>query len=114
MYRQTTIYDFLQAEELDLSSITEAEMVEIIRSRTGIDFKYNSLFEQWEAELSKANKKKLSVHFDNYAVGNNERFISCGYDFKHGGGGSPIDSIEGAIAFFNHKVSTLTSAPLDW
>ena len=109
---QMSIFDFLpqQAEHPDFHNMTEAEMVSYVGKVLGVTFQYNNHLEYWECFVSKKRKFKLELCFSHYChnwkkdEANGELFISVGYNYTHGGGGSPCDSFEEAIDYFKRTL----------
>ncbi len=86
-----------------------AEIVGYINNRLGLNF----IRSDWQPEGDKAyyhckvNKKlKLDLSKSRFAEGvNDEReYIGVGYDISNGGGGSPLDTVDEAIAYFRDKL----------
>lgn len=100
---QMNIFDFIKPEikEVDLESFPEEEMVQHIKSATGIPFTYRDDLTGYEAKIK---KMRYTVKYSRYWDGN-KRFISCGYGNNIGGSRSPCDSIEEAIAFFKRGLN---------
>ena len=100
---QMTVFEFLPKPN-DLDALPEADMVKLIGDALGVEFTYDSFFEEYAAKLSK--KLKLTLEYDNYFVdewdedGKGARFVSCGWDQGTSGGGAPRDSVTGAIEYF--------------
>lgn len=96
MEGQMTIFDIIKPNSLD--DLPEEEMVKQVSDATGLNFKYRDDFWKWECKVKDV---RFSLHYSNYSIDDKRRFISCGYDRKAKEGcGSPIDSLEEAIAFF--------------
>ena len=105
MNEQMSIFDFIQPDTgRDLETISEQEMVDIASHATGIVFIYRDDITGWE---SKEGKMTYTVRMSRYTLDDRkDRFISCGWtDQRHGysGHGSPCDSLDEAIEFFNKK-----------
>ena len=106
MDTQMTIFDFLQPNISDannLDNLPEAEMVKMIMAATGLDFEYRDDFWRYEA---KRKGVKYEVGYSNYQLDDNhKRFISCGYGNNKGGSGSPCDTVQEAISFFQRALA---------
>ena len=95
---QMTIFDFIQ-QGSTLDAMTDEELREEISRLTGLDFKpdHAQIFHH-TYYTAKRGKAVYDLHFSNYRMKDNHaRFISVGYSIKNGGGGSPCDSVEGAV-----------------
>lgn len=108
MNEQLSIFDFLNPpEETDFTKMTTAEIAEVIGKRIGIEFKPTG----WDDEHgAKVKKLKLTVHKSRYAcdvnddVGKGDWFIGVGYDLGTSGGGSPTDTIDDAVRYFEKRI----------
>lgn len=109
-YKQLSVFDFLPVPS-DLDELPEADMVKMIGDALGVEFAYDSFYEEYAAALPK--KLRLTLEYGNYFVdewdedGNGARFIGCGYECKsdHSGGGAPKDSVGDAIEWFKGVIS---------
>lgn len=109
MYKQMSIYDWLQPEYPAISDITDTEAALIVGDAIGMTFKYSDLFEEWEAVRGML---KLSLEYSHYSLSDNQNlFLGVGYENKHdhSGGGRPCDSIDEAIRYFKGILQNATT-----
>ena len=116
MKGQMSIFDFLpqQTEHPDFHNMTEVEMVDYVGKVIGVNFTYDDFFEQYRATIKGVKKKVvLDIDYDHYANSwmhdraDGKLFISVGYNYSHGGGGGPCDSIKEAIDYFNTTIKRI-------
>ena len=100
----------LEAEEkvdCDIIELPEAEMVNIIGSSVGLDFRYKDKLFGWVAK-TKHCTFTLKYGTYKYEGAYGKRYISAGYDYKKngeiGGTGCPCDSIKRAIEIIGKGV----------
>ena len=110
MADQLTIWDLIEPESDNLENMTSADMAKAVSKLTGIMFKPSGWDDEHEAFIGKL---KLTIHKSHYScdtVHNKEgdAFVSCGWDLRTSGCGSPIDSIEGAAEFFRKAIERHT------
>ena len=104
---QLDIFSFLEdPSPADFRDMSEEEIANYIGSRVGLQFSYNSLMNQYEVKIKKV-VFAVSKSTYTYSGAKGVPFISCdvqkqGGDFM--GVGSPEDSLEDAIAFFNKNI----------
>lgn len=89
-------FDFLTPEVIDLETCPIENIVEAVRQKTGLDFQYQDELFGFVATYKKV---KFTLRFSRYWQ-TEKHFISCGYGTHTGGAGSPCDSLEEAIRFF--------------
>lgn len=97
MTGQMSIYDWLGSlQEIypDINSISEAEAVQIVSEKTGIPFKYRDDFWGWQA---KQGKSTIRLKYNNFSVGNHERFFGLDASTNIEGIGCPCSGIEEVI-----------------
>lgn len=82
-----------------LDDIPEEKAIKIIGDRIGVNFTWNSFFERYEAKVGKIT---LDARYDHYLpeINDGRLMLSIGYNGKNFGGGTPSDSIEEAIDYF--------------
>lgn len=101
MKGQLSIFDWMPdaVETPDINSITEAEAVQIVGDRIGVQFTYNSFFDEHQG---KKGKMKLGLKYDHFAPGvrNGELFLGTSYQIGTSGGGSPCSGIDDAVKWF--------------
>jgi len=99
---QMTIFDLIKPT--DLEQLEEKTMVQIISDKTGLIFSYVDDLFGW---VCKKGKQRYTIHYSRYSCREREgvRFISCGWDYKTGGAGSPCDSIDEAVSFFERHLA---------
>ena len=102
---QLSIFDFLseiatastqpEEEVIDLETVDEKTVVDIISQKLGKPFQYNSHCNRWE---SSKNGATADIYMGRYVacVNNGRRFISVGVSNNLSGFGGPCDSIEEA------------------
>ena len=112
-YTQMTIFDFLQPDQSeypDINTISEAEAVRIVGDALGVRFVWSEFFHTWQAVKRKV---KLTLNYSHFnLLDNHDLFLSAGYDYKTGGGGSPCRGIREAIAYLEKKVEAMTDETL--
>lgn len=116
MEGQMTLWEYLTPTQpdADFHNMTEAEMVDYVGKAIGLTFTYNDFFERYEVKVKGIKKRfVLDIHYDHYSTSwksddaNGGLFISVGYDYSHGGGGSPCDSLEEAIDYFKRTIERI-------
>lgn len=104
MKGQMSIFDFLpqQAEHPDFHNMTEAEMVDYVGKVLGVKFKRNDFLNHYEYMVNKKRKFRLELEYGHYWTEdhrNGALYVGVGYNYTHGGGGCPCDSLESAINY---------------
>lgn len=95
--RQMNIFEiFPQKSAESLESITEEDMVQRVKNATEIPFEYKDGLWGYQATIKKV---QFNIQYSRYKT-DGKRFISCGWQTKSSGCGSPVDSIDDAIKFF--------------
>ena len=104
MNGQISIFDLLEAETPNINDITEAEAVRIVGERIGAQFKYNSFFGEWQAQIG---KMKLSCEYSHFSEGINDgrMFIGVGWSLKTSGGSCPCYGIDEAVRYFKNRLA---------
>lgn len=110
MNNQIDIFDLLTPNDIkskDFREMTIEEIADYLGEKLGVKFKYNELFEQYDAKVGK--KRILELHLSTYLL-NDERdgkpFISAGYREPGAGGGRPCDSLEEAFSYLRKAKET--------
>lgn len=103
MEGQMSIFEFLP-QTADFCTMPEAEVMDIISQRIGVRLKYDSYFNEYSAKIgkmeisAKISSYKLTHHGSMKISGN--RHIGCSWQKSTEGGGSPCDSIDEAVEYF--------------
>ena len=104
---QLSMFDFMKPDmenlPTSLDELPEDEMVAIINQETGLDFRYKDDF--WKYQAKRGNVT-FTVGYSNYdgTVHGGARHISCSWDTKTQGCGSPCNSVEEAVDFFKKSI----------
>lgn len=103
MEGQISIFELLPPDERPIEEMSSEDMARIIGQAIGLQFSPSG----WSDEMKAKPYKNLefTVHKSFYSCDTKlnkkgDVFISCGYSFGTSGGGSPIDSIDSAIRYF--------------
>lgn len=91
MEGQMTIFDFLG----DYGTLSEEDVVQSIEDK--LDIKFIKKDDQYEW---KRKSLKLTVSVDTDCAG--KSFVSCGYNYKLNGGGSPIYNLNESVEWFKY------------
>lgn len=104
MVGQMSLFDFMIPDipnDIDLNTLPEEEMVQIVGNAVGIQFIYDNEYGRYRAKIKNA---VYDIGYSNYALeDNHSRFISCGYNERLEGAGSPCNTIEEAVKFFKRQ-----------
>ena len=93
-----------------------SEVVEYINNRLGLNFQKKDGLEKissddpepsnyYEAKVRKGLRLELSKGKFSPDIYGGAYYIGVGYDISNGGGGSPLDTVEEAIAYFEDKIN---------
>ena len=112
MNGQISIFDLLEAETPNINDITEAEAVRIVGERLGVQFKYNSFFEEWQAQVG---KMELSCEYSHFSEGINDGrlFLGVGWRLRTSSGGRPCDGINETVRYFKNKLANVKKYEAD-
>lgn len=110
MEYQMSIFEMIGIDEKkNIENMTTEELAKEIGQIIGVNFVPSGWRDEYEARITK--KLVLSIHKSRYACDTmmnkeGDAFIGCGFSYNNNeGGGSPIDTIDGAIKYFKHAIA---------
>lgn len=117
---QLSIFDIIETEEAPKFPESDfSEIVDYINRELGLNFQRWDGLEKtssddpepsnyYEAKAKKGLRLSLSKGKFFPDVYGGAYYIGVGYDINHGGGGSPLDTVEEAIEYFRDKLDKYT------
>lgn len=111
MIGQMSIFDYIQPVNIDLETLSDRDMIQIISERTGLRFERieKPIYSDFEWYESRYGKTIFGVHYSRF-YGSNEKYISTSYISNMSGAGCPITDINKSIEILqtwiekeNHK-----------
>lgn len=107
MEGQISIFELLPPEERPIEEMSSEDIARIIGQAIGLKFLPSEWFDEMRAKPYKNLEFTVRKSFYSCDTVNNKKgdaFIGCGYSFGTSGAGSPVDSIEDAIKFFERAL----------